>query len=715
MDGAVMYGSSCSAGVASCPDSAVRILFRFPPWSDHHKMQHARCVSIPDTTLIAVAAMPRVLHVMDRNFHRRTDAIDRSGESHLKMASLSLPSGLSALWHSVRHQIIGLNRWADNVFVITDSSKSCWLVDLTYPSKTFGRTVLDVSVSRHSSTLVSGQDHNTFNDEIVEIATKRPRLTPENTVSTKESNCAKIYKIQANALRKIDIEDIPSVNYFKYSASVDSLLMSALAGDLRSAIFVGYASGKVYSAGLGNLGTIIPNGLFYDMQCPVISILAMTVPNKKPQTGSQANTIAIVGADSILVVDVDQTGLCARFLRMSLSSTVYSAIAIDSGLVFSFDNGCLACVSWAKLQTLENGGNLLLDKSGLDSGWFKLWNGMTSDVLRSSNCFLALNIDGRCAEIHWEQLSSIRVTPIEVQIKRLLCDLESLDNQRTKLVLHSQINSESASRNNVMLNTFTVSIPINSFQKDTPWSTIVALPVNLFPLCVTASLSYVDTRVDVGDEPLYISLLLHEQNIDIFAYALPSSALPTPFVSFDLPIEASRNGASPYRIEERVTEILDSVRNPCPKENQWSIESVTATDYNVEFGIQVPVDQDIHTFTQAMLLTMLSWLVAMNHVCHDASLFMADTWTANVILPPFNQVCRIHLACKFEETSTDDSSKDKDNECLPAVVDPRAGKVQIWLQCSTKETVEMAAHAAATAAREVLEAKDVVVMKTAFR
>ncbi|KAH6583516.1 hypothetical protein BASA50_001487 [Batrachochytrium salamandrivorans] len=564
--------------------------------------------------------------------------------------------------------------------------------------------------------------------------------------------------------------------------------MSALAGDLRSAIFVGYASGKVYSAGLGNLGTIIPNGLFYDMQCPVISILAMTVPNKKPQTGSQANTIAIVGADSILVVDVDQTGLCARFLRMSLSSTVYSAIAIDSGLVFSFDNGCLACVSWAKLQTLENGGNLLLDKSGLDSGWFKLWNGMTSDVLRSSNCFLALNIDGRCAEIHWEQLSSIRVTPIEVQIKRLLCDLESLDNQRTKLVLHSQdisrrltdlerprvvldflrksaslrtketdkpvfectlsptinagraciqvtlgavrslrldsgwmvvlsfqINSESASRNNVMLNTFTVSIPINSFQKDTPWSTIVALPVNLFPLCVTASLSYVDTRVDVGDEPLYISLLLHEQNIDIFAYALPSSALPTPFVSFDLPTEASRNGASPYRIEERVTEILDSVRNPCPKENQWSIESVTATDYNVEFGIQVPVDQDIHTFTQAMLLTMLSWLVAMNHVCHGASLFMADTWTANVILPPFNQVCRIHLACKFEETSTDDSSKDKDNECLPAVVDPRAGKVQIWLQCSTKETVEMAAHAAATAAREVLEAKDVVVMKTAFR
>ncbi|KAH6575159.1 hypothetical protein BASA62_002076 [Batrachochytrium salamandrivorans] len=170
-------------------------------------MQHARCVSIPDTTLIAVAAMPRVLHVMDRNFHRRTDAIDRSGESHLKMASLSLPSGLSALWHSVRHQIIGLNRWADNVFVITDSSKSCWLVDLTYPSKTFGRTVLDVSVSRHSSTLVSGQDHNTFNDEIVEIATKRPRLTPENTVSTKESNCAKIYKIQANALRKIDIEN----------------------------------------------------------------------------------------------------------------------------------------------------------------------------------------------------------------------------------------------------------------------------------------------------------------------------------------------------------------------------------------------------------------------------------------------------------------------------------------------------------------------------
>ncbi|KAH6575160.1 hypothetical protein BASA62_002077 [Batrachochytrium salamandrivorans] len=501
--------------------------------------------------------------------------------------------------------------------------------------------------------------------------------------------------------------------------------MSALAGDLRSAIFVGYASGKVYSAGLGNLGTIIPNGLFYDMQCPVISILAMTVPNKKPQTGSQANTIAIVGADSILVVDVDQTGLCARFLRMSLSSTVYSAIAIDSGLVFSFDNGCLACVSWAKLQTLENGGNLLLDKSGLDSGWFKLWNGMTSDVLRSSNCFLALNIDGRCAEIHWEQLSSIRVTPIEVQIKRLLCDLESLDNQRTKLVLHSQDISRRLTdleRPRVVLDFLRKSASLRTKETDKPVFECTLSPtINAGRACIQVTLGAVRSlRLDSG-WMVVLSFQINSEsasrnnNIDIFAYALPSSALPTPFVSFDLPTEASRNGASPYRIEERVTEILDSVRNPCPKENQWSIESVTATDYNVEFGIQVPVDQDIHTFTQAMLLTMLSWLVAMNHVCHGASLFMADTWTANVILPPFNQVCRIHLACKFEETSTDDSSKDKDNECLPAVVDPRAGKVQIWLQCSTKETVEMAAHAAATAAREVLEAKDVVVMKTAFR
>ncbi|XJO70887.1 hypothetical protein BDV3_000497 [Batrachochytrium dendrobatidis] len=545
------------------------------------------------------------------------------------------------------------------------------------------------------------------------------------------------------------------------NAKLDPLLLAALFGSDNLGILIADISGRIYSVGLGETARVSAKGLVYDLQSPIVGMLAIAFSQDQseefaPKHLTRANTVIIVGRNSIAIIDLDLVTLSRRVRQIFTTSvTINSAVGMHEGLVVSVDDGSLACITWKTLYLKCHKQQFDLDKSDIGNGWFKL----TLDQNR--NQIIALNSDGRCAEIAWNCLQTSLYESFESHIERLLRDFEPLSATQNQLTIQSQdltrklkgldkprtifehfrkitldrtkesdppifkclvvpvisagracvqveirvvksihlnhgwnvnivfcVESEIASKYNIVLPMTSVLIPVGMFLLENPWTMVAELPATVFPLAVSVNISYTDPNVDIGEEPLYASLCLDETQLDIFSFAIHADHPPTGFISFHSGDAISSNASCYNSLSKRVEQIVMDSRSLFTLSSHTCISdlALSNTIRMVNFQTCIADDIDDKTFAESMLLAMLKWLVGNSGVCKDAATLVRDQWKAEILVPPFIHACKILLTCTV------------DNEMR------RGLNTSVRLECQDESTVAMVARSIALAAKHVLSA-----------
>ncbi|EGF83789.1 hypothetical protein BATDEDRAFT_21266 [Batrachochytrium dendrobatidis JAM81] len=532
------------------------------------------------------------------------------------------------MWISNQCKITGVHAWKDNLYAISNSDKTYWIVDLA-PQTTIYED--HISASQTNLPIQSFKTAQPKSNQCSQNTHKRLRLTQDSIASPTypivnrlETNFKYQLKLQKGwaIFSTYNSEMQPML---PNNAKLDPLLLAALFGSDNLGILIADISGRIYSVGLGETARVSAKGLVYDLQSPIVGMLAIAFSQDQseeftPKHLTRANTVIIVGRNSIAIIDLDLVTLSRRVRQIFATSvTIHSAVGMHEGLVVSVDDGSLACITWKTLYLKCHKQQFDLDKSDIGNGWFKL----TLDQNR--NQIIALNSDGRCAEIAWNCLQTSLYESFESHIERLLRDFEPLSATQNQLTIQSQdltrklkgldkprtifehfrkitldrtkesdppifkclvvpvisagracvqveirvvksihlnhgwnvnivfcVESEIASKYNIVLPMSSVLIPVGMFLLENPWTMVAELPATVFPLAVSVNISYTDPNVDIGEEPLYASLCLDETQLDIFSFAIHADHPPTGFISFHSGDAISSNASCYNSLSKRV-------------------------------------------------------------------------------------------------------------------------------------------------------------------
>ncbi|KAK5672076.1 hypothetical protein QVD99_001888 [Batrachochytrium dendrobatidis] len=151
----------------------INIVFVFPQWQEIDPLLFETFVQVSRYNQLVLWAMPRAIHVLDTN-----------SSQHLEQKKLPssncFSSKLFAMWISNQCKITGVHAWKDNLYAISNSDKTYWIVDLV-PQTTIYED--HISASQTSLPVQSFKTAQPKSNQCSQNTHKRLRLTQDSIAS----------------------------------------------------------------------------------------------------------------------------------------------------------------------------------------------------------------------------------------------------------------------------------------------------------------------------------------------------------------------------------------------------------------------------------------------------------------------------------------------------------------------------------------------------